>query len=197
MFKFDQIVNLGDYEYRYRQIFDGLLGKWITVDADIWGARVIDLSKQEYGKIKSYIYEYPVELSGTFCGCHEMVVSPMLPRATSSIRFTFKDCYKLQEAPNLTDSIVFMTGAFYGACSMRKFPEIPSSVVDMSWCFCGCKNISGDIWIPNSVQVADICFSGVESKIRVLYNSKLSKLRGYPLNWENKDLELLDIGSIV
>lgn len=104
----------GDYEYHYKQSFNG--STWVTDETmEGWGTRVTDDSKASYSKIADSINgEAVVCLRNTFSGCNNLITSPEISENITDMSCAFAGCTSLKGKVYVNACPINTEGCFTG-----------------------------------------------------------------------------------
>ena len=155
----------GDYTYKYNYWYNYADNAWVSATSQNgWGVRVKDISKTSYGEIVSEIVGKPItNIRFTFYDCKSLTTAPVIPNSVTNMYGTFSGCTSLTTAPIIPNSVTNMYGTFSGCTSLTTAPTIPNSVTNMWGTFKDCKSLTTAPTIPNSVTDMSYTFYDCKS----------------------------------
>lgn len=171
------IVQYGDYEYRYNMRKDSDYGLWwmekMDSEIDGWGVSILaaSIDKTTLSQLCDTIYDQPIVDMGMAFGIGEetgrdpivkasaLTVAPQIPSGVTYMKGTFKNCTNLKEAPQIPSGVTNMNGTFQNCTSLAEAPVILSSVTDMYSTFSGCTSLAEAPVMPSSVTDMNYTFS--------------------------------------
>ena len=162
--KTGDIYRCGDYEYKFNYKASLLTDSpWLKKDDYCgWGVRVLDKSKQRYGKILSEINGKPVvSLHNTFYECSEMIESPVIPNTITDLWGTYSGCTNLKSSPIIPQSVRKMQWAFEYCESLQQIPNIPNHITDLSGTFADCRSLINIVLPPQIKTSKDKVFVNI------------------------------------
>ena len=152
---------IGDYEYTRMEKSSHLYTNSDMYDTTkYWSVKVVDKTKESYGKIQNEIGGIPVtSLYQTFKDCTSLVEAPDLSNLThiESMDSTFENCFSLKKPPVIPESIQAMCYTFKNCVALEEKPTIPPLN----------RN-----WAPNNKGIFDGCFIEKTTADKVLSNNE-------------------------
>ena len=176
----------GDYIYVYRiygEEFNGSVWfDWTNniIDGNSWGVGIYDRDKTSYGKIESYINDYPVtHIDELFFAARQVVTPPSVPSTVTSMWEAY--C------------------AYYG-CAMTSI-VIEEGVTQISEYFAQSQQYVTDVYLPSTLKhIGSYAFSYLSSGVTFHFNGTKEEWGKIIKNgWtsDNYDISIICIDGVV
>ena len=152
----------GDYTYKYNYWYNYAGNAWVSATSQNgWGVRVKDISKTSYGEIVSEIVGKPItNIRFTFYDCKSLTTAPVIPNSVTNMYGTFRGCTQLTTAPAIPNSVTNMQDTFADCTSLATPPDMSDAtrVTNMRYTFGDCYALTTAPAIPSSVTNMDSTF---------------------------------------